>query len=73
MNLENELTDRFRNEAQGLTFATPPPRSIHHLVARRRRRRVAARGGAGVAVLACGIGGLVVITDRGCWPARWPT
>lgn len=65
MNLEHELTARFRNEAHKLAVASPSPRTIHHLVARRRRRRVAARGGAGVAALACGIGGLAVIANRG--------
>ena len=65
MNLEHELTDKFRNEAHGVLVAPPSPRTIHDLVARRRRRRVAARGGAGVALLACGIGGLAVIANRG--------
>lgn len=65
MNLENELSERFRAEAHGLTIDTPSPRNIHRLVDRRRRRRIAARGASGVAVLACTVAGIGVITTRG--------
>lgn len=65
MNLEQELHDRLRDEAHGLAVNTPSPRTIHRLAERRRRRRVAVRGASGVAVLACTVAGIGVITTRG--------